>query len=466
MSNEHTSSITPADLTALPVFEGLGEEVGRWLVAHGEVVDLAAQEKLFEEDDPADAMIVVLEGALQFLVNLGGQVIPAATHRRGAVTGLLPFSRMTHYGGVTLATEPTRVLMIRREHFDEMLRVSVELGQRLVGIMSDRVREATKYSQQRERMTALGKLAAGLAHELNNPAAAVRRATASLRERLDAMPTLVARMAAHDLTEAQVCAVDRLRERSRGREPELSTLERGEREDEMAGWLEEHGLAKSWLLAETFVSAGIGREDLQAVAGDVPAAALPEVVAWLEASVAADRLAAEIDAASKRISELVASVKMYSHMDRAPDKQPVDVRQGLDSTVTMLGHKIRKKGIRLERDLPADLPQVQGFPGELNQVWTNLIDNAVDAMEAGGVLRIEAGREGACVFIRIIDSGHGIAPEVQARIFEPFFTTKGVGEGTGLGLDLVQRIIKQQHGGDIRVESRPGHTVFEIQLPA
>lgn len=219
------------------------------------------------------------------------------------------------------------------------------------------------------------------------------------------------------------------------------------------------------MLAETFVSAGLAPADLDAIAGLIPAAALPDVVAWLETSLAADRLLHEIDAASARISELVASVKSYSHMDRAADKQPVDVRQGLDTTLTMLGHRLRQKHIRLERTFEDDLPEIQGFPGELNQVWTNLIDNAIDAMDEGGTLRVQATRDGAVVCVRITDDGHGIPPEIQARIFEPFFTTKGVGEGTGLGLDLVQRIVREQHGGEVHVASEPGRTVFSIELP-
>lgn len=457
--------LSPGDLRPLKLFEGLGDDLLAWLVAHGEVADLEDDEQLFAENDPAEAMIVVVEGALQFLVDLQGQLVPAATHRAGAVTGALPYSRMTHYNGATYATERTRVLLLHRAHFDEMVRRSPELGQRLVAAMADRVREATKYTQQRDRMMALGKLSAGLAHELNNPAAAVRRATADLRARMARLPERVARMASHNLSEDQINAVDAFRTRAGGTEQPLSTLERGAREDAVADWLAAHGIEEGWMLAETFVSAGLAPADLDAIAGLIPAAALPDVVAWLETSLAADRLLHEIDAASARISELVASVKSYSHMDRAADKQPVDVRQGLDTTLTMLGHRLRQKHIRLERTFEDDLPEIQGFPGELNQVWTNLIDNAIDAMDEGGTLRVQATRDGAVVCVRITDDGHGIPPEIQARIFEPFFTTKGVGEGTGLGLDLVQRIVREQHGGEVHVASEPGRTVFSIELP-
>ena len=459
------AALSPADLRALPIFEGLDDDLLEWLVAHATTRDLAANEKLFEQDDPAEAMVIVLRGTLQFLVDLQGQLVPAATHRAGAVTGLLPYSRMTRYNGDGVATGPTRVLLVHKDRFADLLHRSPELGRRLVALMTDRVREAAKYSQQRERMIALGKLSAGLAHELNNPAAAVRRATAALRDRMAGLPTLVARMAAHDLTEDQICTADAFRTRAAGAEAPLSTLERGEREDAVADWLDDHGVDEGWMRAETFVSAGLAPDDLDAVAAAVPDAALPDVVAWLEASLAADRLLHEIDAAAGRISELVASVKSYSHMDQAPDKQPVDVRHGLDSTLTMLGHQLRKKNVRLERTYQDDLPRIRGFPGELNQVWTNLVDNAVDAMDDGGTLRVEAVREGACVVVRIADDGHGIPPEIQERIFEPFFTTKGVGDGTGLGLDLVQRIVRQQHGGAIGVESRPGRTVFTVELP-
>jgi signal transduction histidine kinase len=373
---------------------------------------------------------------------------------------------MEQYTGDAIAAKPSRVLVIPEAHFADMLYEIPVLGQRLVGIMSDRVRDSTRNAQQREKMMSLGTLAAGLAHELNNPAAAVRRTTESLRERLTQLPQLAAKLADLGVTEGQVCRVNDVREQTLGRSVVLSTMQRSEREDAVMDWLDDHDVADSWMLAETLVDAGLTEDDLEAIAASVPPEALLDVLAWFESSVAADRLLAEITDASSRISELVTSVKSYTHMDRDPNKQAVDVRPGINSTLTMLGHKLRKKSVDVECDFAAELPPLQGYPGELNQVWTNLIDNAIDAMpDEGAQLRIEVWPQTNHLCIRITDNGHGIPEELQSRIFDPFFSTKEVGSGTGLGLDIVQRIVREHHHGDINVTSASGATTFEIILP-
>jgi signal transduction histidine kinase len=344
-----------------------------------------------------------------------------------------------------------------------MLHRSPELGQRLVAIMSDRVRDSTRAQQQREKLMALGKLSAGLAHELNNPAAAVRRAASSLRDRLQAQPALVEELVRTGIDEGALREARAVLTRVRERPPaSLSTLERGAREDELSDWLEGHSVAQAWEAAEALVEAGFAPTDLDALAV-VGNERVPPLLAWLAATVDSDRLTQEIAAASARISELVGSVKTYSHLDHAPDKQPTDVRQGIDSTLIMLGHELKAKSIRVVREDAPDLPQITAHPGELSQVWTNLIDNAIDALPAGGELRVETAREAEHLVVRVIDNGPGIPPDIQPRIFEPFFTTKGVGEGTGLGLDIVQRIVRQ-HAGQIAVESRAGRTAFTVRL--
>jgi signal transduction histidine kinase len=374
---------------------------------------------------------------------------------------------MTHFRGKGVTVEASRFALIRKEHFTEMLYRIPELGQPLIALMSDRVRSQARANQQREKMMALGKLSAGLAHELNNPAAAVGRAAASLQDRLAKQPTLVARLARHGLTEDEVCAVDRLRLRasSQSTGSSLSSVQQSELEDEMSDWLEQLNLEKSWMMAETFVESGIHPDELAAALSELPEETRGDVVAWVESSIASDRLLAEINASADRISGLIASVKSYSHMDGAIERQAADIRVGIDSTITMLAHKLKKKGIHVERGYQDDLPHAPVYVDELNQVWTNLIDNAIDAMKDNGTLRIEAESEGDAVFVRVIDNGEGIPSEIQSRIFEPFFTTKGVGEGTGLGLDIVERIVRQTHNGNVRIESEPGRTVFEVQLP-
>jgi signal transduction histidine kinase len=462
-----TSEVTVDELRTLPIFEGLPDDLLEWLVRHGETLTLARNASIFEPGHPADRMIIVVSGAVHLQLLVGGQFFAAYTYQAGHVTGMLPYSRMTTFMGRGLAAEDTRLLTIGVELFDEMLRRSQELGRRLVAIMSDRVREATRGAQQREKMMALGTLAAGLAHELNNPAAAVRRAADALGERLRALPMLTARVLAGGLTEAQFRAAQRARDaavaRSSGQT--LSPVERGRAEDAVGAWLDEHGVDEAWVLAETYVDSGWTVSDLEALVGAVPKESASDVLAWTESTLAAERLAHDITGASARISDLVGAVKLYSHMDRAQDKQATDLRNGLDSTIVMLGHKIKGKHARIERVFDEALPPVAVYPGEINQVWTNLLDNAIDAVLDGGVIRVEARHEADNVVVRIADNGHGIPTEIQSRIFEPFFTTKSVGEGTGLGLDIVQRIVTHHHGGHIDLQSKPGETVFTVRLP-
>jgi signal transduction histidine kinase len=448
----------------VPELADLPEDLLAWLAENGELVEGDPGERLFTEGDPADYMFAMLSGAFQLFTKVGGQPLLYDTFRAGRITGALPYSRITSFPGYGLFVEPSRVFKLGKTHFPEMLHRSPELGQRLVAIMSDRVRDSTRTQQQREKMMALGKLAAGLAHELNNPAAAVRRAASSLRERLEALPSLVEGLLRQGIDEPAIQMARGLLAGVRERpQASLSTLERGAREDELSDWLEGHGVARALDAAEALVDTGFTIADLDALAA-VGKERVPPLLGWLAATIEGDRLTQEIAAASARISELVGSVKTYSHLDHAPDKQPTDLRQGIDSTLIMLGHELKAKNIRVVREDFKDLPLISAHPGELNQVWTNLIDNAIDALPAEGELRIETAREAEHVVVRVIDNGPGIPPEVQPRIFEPFFTTKGVGDGTGLGLDIAQRIVRQ-HAGQIDVESRPGRTAFTVRLP-
>ena len=460
--------ITVDELRPLDVFRDLPDALITWLVTHGETVALAKDQSIFEPGQPGDRMIIVVRGAVHLQLLVGTQLFAAYTYQAGHVTGMLPYSRMTTFMGRGLAAEAdTRLLIVHKDLFDDMLRLSQEFGRRLVGILSDRVREATRNAQQREKMTALGTLAAGLAHELNNPAAAVRRAGDALGDRLCTLPELTARVVSHGLTTAQFDAARAVRDRAFARGPvrTLTTVERGRAEGSVGAWLETHGATEPWVLAETYVDAGLEIADLETLATAMPDGAAADVLAWVEGMLAAERLSVDITASAARISELVGAVKSYSHMDRAQDKQVVDLRTGLDSTITMLGHKLKVKHVTLERAYDPALPQIAVYPGEINQVWTNLLDNAIDAVDDGGRVRVDAGAEAGAVVVRITDNGHGIPESIQSRIFEPFFTTKPVGLGTGLGLDIVQRIVTQHHGGHIGVESAPGRTVVTVRLP-
>jgi signal transduction histidine kinase len=468
------SAVLAEELRTITAFADLTAAQLEWIASRGRVEEYAPGASVFEVGSAADSMFAVLDGAVEVMFSLGGQLVPFVTQRRGAVTGLLPFSRMRTYPATGHAVGATRLFLLHRSMFDEMLRVAPALGPTLVSLMTDRARETTRLTQQREKMMALGKLAAGLAHEINNPAAAVSRSADLLRRRLDRLPALTRALASQSRSPdaslpLAMEAATRLAAGARAASPasaaSLSARERSVREDELSAWLETRNVPESWLVAEGLVDAGLRPADLLPIVGESPDPATADLIAWLDVVLTAQRLADEIYAAANRVSELVASIKVYSHMDRPGVRERVTLTEGLDSTLVMLGHAVKRKQITLERAYAEDLPQIDAYSGELNQVWTNLIDNALDAMAEGGTLRLETARDGSMAVVRVIDNGSGIPPEILPRIFEAFFTTKPVGDGTGLGLDIVQRIVERQHGGRVEVESRPGRTVFTVRLP-
>ena len=457
--------ITADDLRTIDVFADQNGPDLEWLASVAGERTIQEGETPFQRGAPAVEMFGVVEGGFQIFTMQGEKRTLFGTVRPGEITGLLPYSRMETFGGEGVAIADTRLATIHQDHFPEMLRRMPEVGKRLVARMTDRVRESSRNDVQREKMMSLGKLSAGLAHELNNPAAAIRRSVSDLRERMEMMPTLVTRLTGHGLTPDQVEAARGALMTCTAPTPgTLSTLERGEREDDLADWLEAHDVPHAYVVAEVLADEGVTPKALTHLAEHVDESALADVVLWIEKGLAADRLMGEIERAAGRISDLVASVKGYTHRDQAPDRQLTDVHAGIDQTLTMLGHAIRTQSVHVDRQYGDDVPEVCAFPGEINQVWTNLIDNALDAAGEGGTIEIATRVEGALVCVAITDSGEGMPPEVQDRIFEPFFTTKEPGQGTGLGLDIAQRIV-MQHEGTIRVESEPGRTTFEVCLP-
>jgi signal transduction histidine kinase len=322
---------------------------------------------------------------------------------------------------------------------------------------------------ERERLLALGKLSAGLTHELNNPAAAAGRAADALRDKVAGMRSKLAMIAdgriAGDQLKKLVMAQDEFVKKVR-HAPSLSALEATDREDELSDWLDDHGIDGGWDLAPVFVAGGLGVEDLDAVHAAANETTLEGAIRWLAYTVETESLLREILDATTRISDLVLAAKQYSQMDRAPYRY-IDVHEGLDATLVMLGRKLGEgSGIEIVKDYDRTLPLVPAYPAELNQVWTNIIDNALDAMDGGpGTLTVRTSMADECVQIEIGDTGPGIPPDIRSRIFEPFFTTKGVGRGTGLGLDVSYRVIVTRHHGDISVESEPGNTRFRVRLP-
>jgi signal transduction histidine kinase len=346
-----------------------------------------------------------------------------------------------------------------------MLQRMPELNQRLVSVLADRIRETTIVDQQRDKLMSLGQISAGLAHELNNPAAAVRRAASSLRLTIHSAREAALKLEKRGLPLSSrlfIAQLDRDWIEQAGAQPALDTLERSEREEEFAAWLETHGVPNSWSIAAALVDAGCERSTLEEVAQQIPAEFLADAFTRLTASFTISRLIQEIESGSGKISELVRAVKEYSYMDQMPE-QEVDIHSGLENTLVMLRHRL-KHGIEVFRDYDRTLPPICAHGSELNQVWTNLISNSIDAMNENGELRIRTAREGACAVVEVIDNGPGIPPELQPRIFEPFFTTKPVGEGTGLGLDTVYRIVTNHHG-NVGFKSRPGETRFIVRIP-
>ena len=458
--------IAPEDLRVVAEFADLADDEIAYLREITAERVLAPGQAVNTEGDAAEEMYVILEGEVQFRQEKlpDGRVFISGP---GQFTGLIPFSRMKSYPGTLRAITPVRLAVVHRDRFAEMMRRVPVLEQRFVSLLADRVREATRAEQQREKLVALGKLSAGLAHELNNPAAAMRRGSAQLRERLQALPGVTVNLAGCNLSPGEFAALAALQERKM-KVPErarLSPVEASECEEEIGEWLEARGVAEGWVLAETFVASDVRVDDLEALAGVIPGRALADAVAWLGSGLAADLLLRELEDASRRISELVASVKGYSHMDEVSTRREVDVHEGLESTLTMLGHKARDRRVRIERDFDPQLPKVFANPGELNQVWTNLIDNALDAVPPDGRVLLRTRRADWEAIVEVHDDGPGVPEEIEDRIWDPFFTTKDVGAGTGLGLDIARRIVVRQHGGALSLVSRPGDTCFQVRLP-
>jgi signal transduction histidine kinase len=470
--SEHPGTGEPPLGTALrgvEVFADLAEEEIGWLAEHAEDVHLKDGEAINREGEPADRMIAILSGELTGRREKGPADGRLFIARAGEVTGMLPFSRMTQWRATVRASGPVRIAVFPSALFHDMLSRIPVLEPRLIGVMTDRTRETTRIEQQNEKLMALGKLSAGLAHELNNPASAVGRSVTELRTRIAALPGLTEALIAQGVDRGHMAALCQLRgrpEQHAGAEPPLDPLALADRESEITGWLEARRVEDAWKIAPTFAAVGMTVDGLGGLLTGIPGAALPAALSWVEAGLALDLLLKDVESASRRIADLVRAVKDYSHMDRgAAEKAETDLHREIDSTLTMLGHKAKVKSVQIVRDYAPDLPHVRAFAGELNQVWTNLLDNALDAVADGGRVTVRTRRKNHHVEVEIGDDGPGIPEDVQGRIWEPFFTTKPMGQGTGLGLDISRRIVVLRHGGEIRVDSRPGDTRFSVCLP-
>jgi len=451
-----------AELLRVPIFAGLPEDQITWFLSQTEELNFKAGDTYFRQGDPADAMFVVLDGQLQARGEIGGEmaVIPV---KPGDVTGTLPFSRMKQFTVGARAVTDARVLRFPASQFHDLVQKMPELAQRLVGLMSDRIRETTRREQQRDRLVSLGKLSAGLAHELNNPASAAKRAASQLRDILMKIRDASHELGRRDLTAAQKSEIEKL-EASFIQHDEVppDALTISDLEEQIDSLLRSHGQNDLWQLSADLARKNIKPEALESLFATLDAGTARAALVRIAASLEVATLLNEIESGTSRISDLVRAIKEYTYMDQTP-VQNVDIAKSLETTLTILNHKL-KHGVVVQRDYQRIPLLVNSFGSELNQVWTNLIDNAIDAMGGKGELRLKTYREDNSVVVEIADNGPGISPEVRTHIFEPFFTTKGVGEGTGLGLDTVQRIVKK-HRGDIQVMSKPGETKFQVWLP-
>jgi len=451
------------------LFESLADEQLDWLVAHGIVETHEAGVDVYDQNEAAEFFYVLLEGEIQLVKRLDGTDVVLTTADQpgayaGATRAFISASGDQSYASSLRAVTRSRLFRLRAEDFAYVLKTWFPMAVHLLDGLFLGLTNAEALVGQRDKLIALGALSAGLAHELNNPAAAEVRAAEALGIRLQDARGAMQRMAPRLSRDAFEKLLDLLSEAVAlaRTAPALSTLEAGDREDALAERLQAAGVEDAWELAPVLTSAGLQEAWLDQVV-DSAGNTAPEAIRWLSAVLDIEGLVGEIRTSANRISELVAAMKGYSHLDKARFES-MDVHDGLESTLIILGHKL-KRGVEVVRNYDRRLPKICAQAGELNQVWTNVIDNAIDAMDGKGTLTVRTAREHDCVLVEIGDTGPGIPAELQRRIFEPFFTTKDVGQGTGLGLDISYRIIVRRHHGDIRVESRPGDTRFQMLLP-
>jgi signal transduction histidine kinase len=454
--------VDKSELLRFPIFADLPDDQIEWFIGQSQELRLKAGETYARQGDPADAMFVILEGDLQGRGELAGDTVTFSI-KTGDVTGVLPFSRMKQFTVSLRAETDSRALRYPASQFPDLVQKMPELTKRLVGLMSDRIREVTRMEQQRDRLASLGKLSAGLAHELNNPASAAKRAASQLRDILKRIRDASHELGRRNLTPAQKAEILAMEDSFVQQDaPPPDALTISDLEEQIDSLLRSHGQNDLWQMAADLARKNVRPEVLESLFESLGADTARAALVRIAASVEIATLLNEIESSTSRISDLVRAIKEYTYMDQSP-LQNVDIVKSLETTLTILNHKL-KRGVVVQRDYQKIPLLVNSFGSELNQVWTNLIDNAIDAMGGSGELRVRTYREDVCVVVEIGDNGPGISPEVQPHIFEPFFTTKGVGEGTGLGLDTVQRIVKK-HRGSIQVNSKPGDTRFQVRLP-
>lgn len=469
MQNRQKPTDLLDQLRNFPLFKAVEEEALKWLIERGEYLTHPKDTYLFRSGEPVDYMQILLRGSYVIRREKDGRKREIGVWEAPNVTGVLPFSRMTSASADAFILEDIEVLQIHKNCFTEMVNVNYGLVQILVSVMTDRVRDFQQIRLMDEKLMALGKMSAGLAHELNNPASAMVRSSQELQKHLGATPErfkeIVTMRVDRDMVD-KINAVLFERIKSRGAGDELSLMEREELSDDLTDWFEDNDIDDAEEIIDTLIDWNFQPQHLDQITEAVPEQAVPSMLWWIEASLTTEGLVGEIQTASTRIADLISSIKTYSHMDSEPSMEYIDVHNGIKSTLTMLKFKFKKKNVSLDKTCNYNLPNIKALEGELNQVWTNLITNALDALpdDGTGKITIRSYQQRDKLCIEIEDNGLGIPEDIKSRIFEPFFTTKGIGEGTGMGLDIVRKVL-QRHGGTVGVESEPGKTCFRVCFP-
>lgn len=463
-------SVTIEELKKVIALSELSDEHLQWILDRSEYQEIEDGGLVAKFGDPADNMWILLEGKVSFYMNVKGHQVYYFTFENnsiaGGVGGVMPYSRMKTIPGYSYAVGITKVLHLNKKYFSELEQLNPEFIEKLIGYMTERAKSFATTKLQHEKVNALGNLAAGIAHELNNPAAAINRISNELEKRLNLNYELTERLIRSDISSEHIQRIKGIvikKESDLSHKVKLTTSQRLQKEEEMDEWLEKKGVVDRQS-AETFSEFGFSPEEFETILNDVGKDVIIHIIPWLENLISSQKIIEDLAEASSRISGLVGAIKSHVHMDRTNDMQLTNIHQDLDNTLTLLGFKLREKNIEVRKNLSNNLPDVSAFVGELNQVWTNLIDNAIYALPQKGEIIIETNFDNKNVKISIIDNGPGIPNELLSRIFDPFFTTKKVGEGTGIGLDIVSRIIKN-HNGEIKVSSIPGRTEFSVFLP-
>lgn len=464
------TNITVEWMHTIDTLQGVPDNQLQWFIDNSERKEFPAGTYMFKVDDMMLGTQLIVSGLVRICQIQNNELRELLIVEPGKIVGYLPFSRGTVYQVAGEVIEDAVVLNLPIEKIQELIRTHFELTQALVHIMTNRVRDYTSFLRQSEKMMALGKLSAGLAHELNNPAAAVVRGAYSMKKHLQLQPEFFKRIMEIRMDAA---AIDLVREtmfevlsQHKSQQSSLTLVQRSQKEDELTEWLDDLNVENSVELAENFVEFGFTLEQLDDFRQRLGASDISPVFNWINNNLITEKIVSDIEEASKRIADLVGSVKSFTHMDKGYDKQLTNIHDGIRNTISILQYKLRKGNIELEEEYDTSLPPLRALIGELNQVWTNLIDNALDAMEVNkrGKLSIKTERDKDCLKVIITDDGPGIPADIIAKIYDPFFTTKEPGKGTGLGLDIVSQIVRQ-HKGYLNVESKPGETRFTVSLP-